>query len=167
MNEILNYHLLLSYKVENASYAWIQKYKEQCNEMQEIRCISATLRIYMSWCLECPPLYILRVGAEVAMCLHGPAGVSHLEHWQSLCRVLMFCHLPQHNTTPAIVHTVIIIHPITLTPATLLHTSACRPSSPACSSACFCMCLSSSAALWDCTLQYSTNNSFFGKSENA
>ena len=36
----------------------------------------------------------------------------------------------QHNTTPAIVHTVIIIHPITLTPATLLHTSACRPSSP-------------------------------------
>ena len=54
------------------------------------------------------------------MCLHGPAGVSHLEHWQSLCRVLMLCHLPQHNTTPAIVHTVIIIHPITLTPATLL-----------------------------------------------
>lgn len=78
-----------------------------------------------------PPVYILRVGAEVAMCLHGPAGVSHLEHWQSLCRVLMLCHLPRHNTTPAIVHTVIIIHPITLTPATLLHTSACRPSSPA------------------------------------
>ena len=45
MNEILNYHLLLSHKVENASYAWIQKYKEQCNEMQEIRCNSATLRI--------------------------------------------------------------------------------------------------------------------------
>ena len=80
------------------------------------------------------------------MCLHGPAGVSHLEHWQSLCRVLMLCHLPRHNTTPAIVHTVIIIHPITLTPATLLHTSACSPAAQLCSTACFCMCLSSSAA---------------------
>ena len=94
-----------------------------------------------------PPVYILRVGAEVAMCLHGPAGVSHLEHRQSLCRVLMLCHLPRHSTTPAIVHTVIIIHPITLTTATLLHTSACSPAAQHCSTACFCMCLSSAGAL--------------------
>ena len=60
MNEILNYHLLLSHKVENASYAWIQKYKEQCNELQEIRCNSATLRI----CLDVPTRVYLEGGGR-------------------------------------------------------------------------------------------------------
>ena len=125
--------------------------------------------------------YVLMSGVPTPVYLEGGGRGGNVSPWSGWCvtlgtlavimssaNVLPSAGLQQqHNTTPAIVHTVIIIHPITLTPATLLHTSACRPSSPACSSACFCMCMSSSAALWDCTLQYSTNNSFFGKSENA